>query len=93
LAATSSNRALAERIAALLRSSGVTASIVGVPFGTNAAVIASAGVPTVVFGPGSIRQAHTADEWIAVEQLELGAEAYYRIARMLGETNLQPAVC
>ena len=34
------------------------------------------GIPSVVFGPGDIAQAHTADEWIAVEQLELGVIAY-----------------
>jgi acetylornithine deacetylase len=79
LAATTSNRALAERIVPLVQPLGVAAGLIGVPFGTDAAAIASTGIPTVVFGPGSIRQAHTADEWIAVEQLELGAEAYYRI--------------
>lgn len=32
----------------------------------------------VVFGPGSIAQAHTWDEWIALDQLELGTDAYTR---------------
>ncbi len=30
----------------------------------------------IVFGPGNIAQAHTRDEWIALEQLVLGAEAF-----------------
>lgn len=30
----------------------------------------------VVFGPGDIAQAHTHDEWISLEQLELGTKAY-----------------
>ena len=38
-------------------------------YGTNAGVYAAAGVPSVVFGPGSIAQAHTADEWIDLGQL------------------------
>jgi acetylornithine deacetylase/succinyl-diaminopimelate desuccinylase-like protein len=38
-------------------------------YGTNAGVYAAAGVPSVVFGPGSIDQAHTADEWIALDEL------------------------
>jgi acetylornithine deacetylase/succinyl-diaminopimelate desuccinylase-like protein len=46
----------------------------GVPFGTDAGALAAAGVPTVVFGPGSIEQAHTNDEWIAVEQLRQAVE-------------------
>ena len=38
-------------------------------YGTNAGVYAAAGVPSIVFGPGSIEQAHTADEWIDLAQL------------------------
>jgi acetylornithine deacetylase/succinyl-diaminopimelate desuccinylase-like protein len=37
-------------------------------------------VPTVVFGPGSIDQAHTADEFIAISELELATEVFYDIA-------------
>ena len=37
--------------------------------------IAAAGVPTVVFGPGSIEQAHTVDEWIEVVQVDIAATA------------------
>jgi acetylornithine deacetylase len=33
----------------------------------------------VVFGPGSIAQAHTHDEWISLEQLELGTEMFGRL--------------
>ena len=33
----------------------------------------------VVFGPGSIAQAHTKDEWISIEQLTLGAEMYTKM--------------
>lgn len=74
------NRRWAERLAAAARSVGVDARLIGVPYGTNAASIAAAGIAAAVFGPGSIAQAHTADEWIAIDQLELAVEAYYRIA-------------
>lgn len=37
---------------------------------TNAGFYAAAGIPTIVFGPGSISQAHTADEWIDLEEAE-----------------------
>ncbi len=50
----------------------------GVPYGTNAAATAAAGVPTVVFGPGSIDQAHTKDEWIEAAQLDQAAEILFR---------------
>jgi acetylornithine deacetylase len=43
---------------------------VGVHYFCDAAVLAAAGIPSVVFGPGDIAQAHTADEWISLNQLE-----------------------
>ena len=53
----------------------------GVPFGTNAARFAVAGVPSIVFGPGSIDQAHTADEWLPLDELHDASEALYRLGR------------
>ncbi|MEX2287382.1 MAG: M20 family metallopeptidase [Planctomycetaceae bacterium] len=50
----------------------------GVPYGTHASRIAATGVPSVVFGPGSIEQAHTRDEWVSIEQLEQASDVYYR---------------
>jgi succinyl-diaminopimelate desuccinylase len=42
----------------------------GVIFFCDAAVLAGAGIPSLVFGPGDIAQAHTADEWIGLKSLE-----------------------
>ncbi len=42
----------------------------GVHYFSDAAVLASGGIPSVLLGPGDIAQAHTADEWIEVAQLE-----------------------
>ena len=36
----------------------------------DAGLFAEAGLPGVVFGPGSIAQAHTAREWVALDQVE-----------------------
>ncbi|HOM17250.1 MAG TPA: M20/M25/M40 family metallo-hydrolase, partial [Thermoguttaceae bacterium] len=52
---------------------------IGVPYTTNAGFYTQAGVPTVVFGPGSIQQAHTSDEWIALDQVEQAAQVFYRL--------------
>ena len=49
-------------------------------YGTHASRLAAVGVPSVVFGPGSIAQAHTKDEWIAISELNEAAEIYYRFA-------------
>lgn len=50
----------------------------GVDYYCDAANIAAAGVPAVVWGPGDIAQAHTADEWISIGQLERGTELLTR---------------
>lgn len=42
----------------------------GVDYFCDAAVLSAGGIPSVVFGPGDIAQAHTADEWIALDQLQ-----------------------
>ena len=47
------------------------------PFGTEAPDYCRLGIPTVVLGPGSVRQAHIYDEFVTLEQLEL-AETVYR---------------
>lgn len=53
---------------------------IGVPYGTNASRFALAGVPCIVFGPGSIKQAHTADEWLPIPELQRAAEIFFRFA-------------
>jgi len=42
----------------------------GVHYFSDAAVFAQGGTPAVLFGPGDIAQAHTADEWISIRSLE-----------------------
>ncbi|GGY00724.1 acetylornithine deacetylase [Litchfieldella qijiaojingensis] len=52
-----------------------------VAYATEAGQFQSAGLPTVICGPGSIAQAHQPDEYIEIEQLEAGA----RFMERLGE--------
>ncbi len=73
------NGPLAEKlIAAVRNATGRQCRSLGVTFGTEAATYDAAGVPTVVFGPGSIEQAHTADEWLPLDELQPAADALYR---------------
>ena len=46
----------------------------GVDYFCDASVLSQGGIPSVVFGPGDIAQAHTADEWISLSSLERGKE-------------------
>jgi acetylornithine deacetylase len=42
----------------------------GVHYFCDAAVLGAAGIPSVVFGPGNIAQAHTSDEWIETRSIQ-----------------------
>jgi acetylornithine deacetylase/succinyl-diaminopimelate desuccinylase family protein len=55
----------------------------GAPWFCDAAVLSEGGTPAVALGPGSIDQAHTADEWISVEDLEAGAAFFERFLQSL----------
>jgi acetylornithine deacetylase/succinyl-diaminopimelate desuccinylase-like protein len=56
---------------------------VGVDFFCDAAVLAAGGIPSVVFGPGDIAQAHTVDEWISLASLERGKNLLRRFLNSL----------
>lgn len=75
------NGQLCDQLSAAIRRHGGPGERIGVPFGTDAPHFAATGCPTVVFGPGSIDQAHTADEWLDVSQLRTAAEILHDFAR------------
>lgn len=50
-----------------------------VDFWTEASLFSAAGLPALVYGPGDIRQAHTADEWVALADLDESCATYERI--------------
>ena len=56
--------------AAALAAGGREGETAGVAFGTDAGVFEAAGVPGVVLGPGSILRAHTAREYVEIDQVE-----------------------
>lgn len=53
---------------------------IGVTYGSDASVLVEAGVPTIVFGPGSIEQAHGDDEWVEIEDVARAAETLTELA-------------
>lgn len=50
-----------------------------VDFWTEAALFSAGGYTAFVYGPGDIAQAHSADEWVALGQLDHYAQTLYRI--------------
>jgi acetylornithine deacetylase len=77
-APTASVAAVASRV---LGAMGLDGAPIGVPYSTDASKLARAGIPTVVWGPGSIDQAHTADEFVACHEVERAVEFYGRVMR------------
>ncbi len=52
--------------------------LVGAPWFCDGSLLAAGGIPAVAAGPGDIAQAHTADEWLAEDDLRAGVEFYKR---------------
>ncbi len=58
-----------------------------VAFGTEAGLFQSLGLSAVVCGPGSIEQAHKADEFVAIDQLSQCVEMLDRLSQRMGKTT------
>ena len=52
---------------------GVTARVIGVPWGADMRLYCAAGIPCVMCGPGGVELAHAVDERVEVEQLVAAA--------------------
>lgn len=63
-----------------LEAEGWPALVRGMSAWVDAAYLNEAGVPAVCFGPGSISQAHTVDEWIEAGQIVTCANVLERLA-------------
>jgi len=62
---------------------GVPRRVEGMTAWVDAAFLNEAGIPAVCYGPGSIEQAHTADEWIEAAEIERCADVLESFARSL----------
>lgn len=60
---------LVQQVVAACRAHGVAGDIDGLSCWTDAALFAQAGIPALCFGPGDIARAHSATEWVEVDQL------------------------
>lgn len=69
-------------IAELVRRHAGDPEVVGVPFWADSALLAAAGIPTVVYGPAG-EGAHAVEEWVDLASVEKCAEVYTSVAREL----------
>lgn len=63
----------------VLREMGLDPDPIGVPFTCDASALSAHGVPCVIFGPGSIDQAHTPEEFVECAQVEQAVDFYQRM--------------
>jgi acetylornithine deacetylase/succinyl-diaminopimelate desuccinylase-like protein len=69
----------------VMRATDPAITLTGAPWFSDAAHLSNHGVPSICIGPGSIDQAHTADEFIAIDSLENGAAFFSAfVARLAG---------
>ena len=76
---TDANLALVRKFLQAARQKGP----VGAHYFCDASVLAREGIPSIVFGPGDIAQAHTAEEWIGVKSLEAATGCLLKFFRSL----------
>ncbi|RFC47812.1 MAG: acetylornithine deacetylase [Verrucomicrobia bacterium] len=75
---TASDQPVVRTATAVLESLGLEPRPCGVPFGCDASKLSRAGVPSIVFGPGSIDRAHAAVEYVETAEVEQAVEFYRR---------------
>ncbi len=73
---TAADSAPAQLASSLLKEAGLDPILCGVPFGSDASKLSRAGVPSLIFGPGSIDQAHAAVEFVKIQEVETACEFY-----------------
>jgi succinyl-diaminopimelate desuccinylase len=67
------------------RVTGREAAFSGYTGGTDMTYLMAAGVPTIIFGPGDLAHAHTAEEFIPLIEIEQAAEVYLDLFCRLGQ--------
>jgi acetylornithine deacetylase/succinyl-diaminopimelate desuccinylase-like protein len=67
-----------------LRTEGERVRVEGMSAWTDAALLNDAGIPAVCFGPGDIKLAHAAEEWIEIAEIERATAVLTRLARQFG---------
>ena len=72
-------------IGEVLKKHGLHEQIIGLPYGCDASKLAKWEIPVFVFGPGSIEQAHTKEEYIEIEQIVKASEVLKDVVVKLTE--------
>jgi acetylornithine deacetylase/succinyl-diaminopimelate desuccinylase family protein len=76
-------RIVTEATAAVAEATGRQPDVYGAGFGCDMTHFRAIGAEAIVVGPGDIDRAHTADEWLGVDELADGARVYAALLRRL----------
>ncbi len=68
-----------------LQAAGIDPGLYVVPYCTNGSASAEAKLPTLVFGPSTIRMAHAVDEHIEIPELLRGLHGFLSLGRHMGK--------
>ncbi len=71
-----------QRLLAACHQNKLQPRVVGVRYTSDASLLTRSGIPAVLFGPGSIDQAHTADEWVALKQVISAQKVFETLATL-----------
>jgi acetylornithine deacetylase len=74
---TDAGKQVSRLASAILTGLNLQGELAGVPYGSDASKLSRHGVPSIIFGPGSIDRAHAAIEYIECDQV-LSAVEFYR---------------
>ncbi|MFN2636736.1 MAG: ArgE/DapE family deacylase [Gemmatimonadaceae bacterium] len=69
------------RLVNAIEGEGMVAEIEGLSAWTDAALLNAAGIPTVCFGPGDIGMAHSAEEFVAIDEIERATRVLTGVVR------------
>jgi len=80
----SPDAAVVRALRSAIETEGMTASVEGMSAWTDAAILNEAGIPAICFGPGDIKLAHAAEEWVPVDEIERATAVLTRLALDFG---------
>jgi len=73
---TPADEAVVTTASRALEKLGLDPEPAGVPYGCDCTKLSRAGIPSIIFGPGSIDRAHGAVEYVEIDQVESATEFY-----------------
>jgi acetylornithine deacetylase len=76
----STSAPIVESLRNALRACGEQPRVAGMSAWTDAALLNDAGIPAICFGPGDIMLAHSAEEWVPLDEVEHATRILSRLA-------------